>query len=1049
MNLTIQTPNGQPSKSNSNIQTVELSDLQALDAMHSHGEPEVEEQSDARPRSVEPAILIGLGGLGSQTISRVKRLLQDQGSDHLIEFMAIDTDRAAQAGAEHGTPFADSEFVGLSASRNGLVLENPQAHQKLIERLGFDDPRMLAHLEALHADGIEQAGQCRSYGALSLSANRSLVESALKSALSRINGVHHRFRRQLSSGNRVHYRQKVTAYLAFSSAGGTGSSMPIEVAAMLRSLANSLNLRIVAVMLLPSAVDDVLQGKPEQETRVYANSYGTMLEIDAIQSGFGTRHQLTFGINDADSIRLPAGLFNQVFVASRNLADGRDLQSGQAVIENVALHLTAEVGTELGDSIDGDDDNNATLRGQIVDPDSGKSRGISTLNACALALPVSRLARSSTAQWQHQFLKQRVLGQPTDKGTVTALAQGWLSCPLGEEDVSLIPEDLSAGLGNHAGALRGTELTRNLYRSNRGSRPVYWRNGKFLGMLQRSDQQFRNKLLPDFHSRLATIVTSLQGDLRIALEKRVQAIASEHGWRTAQAFVSHLRDELLAAKTQLEQEMRVSQHQGNQLRESVKQSLRPLGGWWKKAFCRRKVQEKVIRLQQDAMQSTIDNQCQGAALKVFTSLLETLEQHFTNAKSILTAAELRMRRVVEEYKQNRPGQTGSTDSLAEIDVTSKKVDLELFEKHRPSMESVLKRISREQQMSQGKLVRKIVLDDSAFDSFQQLIAKYFDRQYRQLSIVDVVGAQLADPTERAVIEAKMRQARDACQPMWGAAEPGRLGMQFSDALIVGIPTAENPAHRDRVSQTLSAIAEGHANADPRYHGSTSHEISGDKTRIFVVRRVHGACFHYLPEVEKCRQAYDRWYQEGGHSVHVFNQQTIAQMGSLFPAKTADHAEVAFALGIAFSWIAVRGPHWYWNLQKIESDSPHFVCPLVSDWDSLAIQNRRLQPSPTLQSLIDSGRIAYHASDEIRSVTKLGENLASGQFAFVKDCDMVAAIHALFGELRAVSSDQLVADELQSFMETLTNRISRSQRSPESLKRLLECLSQQVGKLRTV
>lgn len=448
------------------------------------------------------------------------------------------------------------------------------------------------------------------------------------------------------------------------------------------------------------------------------------------------------------------------------------------------------------------------------------------------------------------------------------------------------------------------------------------------------------------------------------------------------------------------------------------------------------------------MLAATDSQAKATWVKLLKHLIERLENHGRVAERPVAAADSRVRRVTEVFNDTRPGTSVTTDSLAEIDASTEKVDLDLYNRYRPENAAVLQRLVKEIGKSTATVLRQVVIDDNLFQQLEQSLLNLFGQHYSQVCVVDVVAGQLADPEERERAEAKMRQVVDSCQPMWGRAEPGRLGMRFSDTVIVGVPESENSANQSSVSSLLTEIASGRSNADTRYNGSTSQVTSGDKRRICVVRRVHGGCFHYLPEVDQCRRAYDKWLADGGHSVHIIDDARVAKLPSLFPGKEVDDGQFAFAIGLCYGWVAARGPHWYWNLKEDDAKPGHFICRLTSDWNGAAFDNRKLAiTTGALKSFTDTNKLVYEQRSDMLAADKLGQGMENAQQAVLANGEMIEMINDLFADMRAAVGDVSIARELETYLGSLKTRTRSSDQNYALITGMAKLLSQRVVELR--
>jgi len=375
---------------------------------------ELERLIEPQTRVIERSFVVGLGTSSAISVSGLVKLLNEQGTDSLVKVVVVDSDRKAQAGAVGCRSFTDEEFVPVATDRVSNILDNPEAHRKIIEQVGLDDPDTAAFLRRLLNEGMSQAGQVRLFGYLGFLVNYTAIKKALKNAISALNGAHAALEKQLASDNRVIVSRRLNVYVVFSSPGGSGSSMAVPVTALLRELTKSLPVEVTGIMMMASTFDGVMDGKPEEHIRLGANTGAMMRELNAAQTGVLAENRVMIGPDERDQVPIPSGLFNQLLVVGRNLADGLDLLHKEAVTDSVSTYLAAMIGTEISDVAAVNDANQASLRGLTPDPLTGASRYLSSLGAQTLVLPVERMSTHFTAQQSIELIRQRVVGPEVD-----------------------------------------------------------------------------------------------------------------------------------------------------------------------------------------------------------------------------------------------------------------------------------------------------------------------------------------------------------------------------------------------------------------------------------------------------------------------------------------------------------------------------------------------------------------------------------------------------------------------------------------------------------
>jgi hypothetical protein len=993
-------------------------------------------------RTIVPTLVVALGGAGGQMASWVKKHLENQGTDSYARFVAIDTDESAQAGADGCPSFSDEEFVHVNTSRVGNIIQNPKLHRTIVDRAGLDEGEKLAFHQRLLNEGIEQAGQVRSFGNMAMLSNFAMVQSALRSAIAHLNGTYSDLEKQLQSENRVLVRRHMTVYVLFSNAGGTGSSMATETMALLRKLTAQLSVEIVGVMVMPSAFDSVMTGRPDQELRIRANALATMQELNAFREGFGTSHGIKLGPDERNEMTVPAGLFNQLFAVGRYMADGRDLRTQDAVIHSAALNLAAEIGTEIADRIEADDANQATLRGLTPDPMSGKSRYLSTFGATALALPVERMARSAAASSVDEFLRERVLGRESSAAVFDRCAETWVAQPLEGEPLELKAASLAGLLRRHV-LPNPAVLTRGLYRVVSGTQRVHFRNSQFTQHFGQLRQHFQESLLPGYELRLTEYTNELIGELITAFAKHVSKLGRDLGWRTAEGFCQSLDGVFAKASEVLTLESDRDYELAKASFSKAQESVTTISSFWRSLGTSRKRQSFGAERLQTAMVAAVEGVAKLQAQRVFNALRGEIATHRKGAERVVQGAERCLNLAQAAYDDARAGRRLTTNSQAEIDVSTPATDRELFQKHRPDNAAILDRFSAFLKMPPSKALTSLVTDPAVFEALLENLRSHFLDRFASVSVVDVLAEQLADPATEQNAMARIRQAVLGCQPLWRA-ESGQIGVEFADTMIIGIPESSVTVKRDRVAKALMDAATHRIHPNGQYNGSASQVTSGDAHRIYVIRRTHGACLHYLPEVKECQSAVDQWNRSGGHPVHIFNTGIVANMPGIIPNSDVDDGELAFALGLAYGWIANRGPHWYWNLAVDSGNNGRLVSRLKSHWDGVAFQNQRLAlQKGALETFVGTGRLTYEERDDMVSSDKLGQGMDKALQAVCNNGEMIELIIDSVDEMRAAAGDVPVAAELEAYVGVVKKRTRSSDQNYDLIMGMVGMLLQQL------
>lgn len=998
---------------------------------------------EPRVRVIEPTLNVFVGSSAAAVGSRYKKLAIDQGTISLVANVALDSDAMTQSGASGCPSFSDEEFVHLKTDRVKNIVQNPEAHRKIIEQVGLDHPENADFIGRLLNEGLDQAGQVREFGYLAYLVNFAAVKKAIKNALAKLNGTHTALRTQLESDNRVVVNRRLNINIVFSNCGGTGSSMVIAVTSTVRELTKSLPIEVTGIMIMPSTFDSVMDGKPEEQVRLGANAAATIREIHAAQTGVLARHRVQIGPDERDQVPVPAGLFNQLFVVGRETADGLDLLSSEAVFDSIALYLAALAGTEISDRIAVEDANQASLRGLTPDPVTGLPRYISSLSAQGLVLPVERMSRRFTAWQVSEFIERCVVGGGAEASAIDSLIEDWMARPLSGEGTVIDARELPAML-QRCSLPNPATLLRPLYRAVRGNERVHYRNSPFVQACLRAQAAFKETQLPGVESELTATVTSLGEELKAAFRKQIGQIAKSLGWQAAKTYAAGLEGRLKGIATELsagaESDLAVSRSAANQLKEAIVPLQGRLRGWLTSG----KRQDLCASHYQTAVVAAVRHLSKAAANRVVNGLIAELLKHQQVADRTLAGAKRHLERLRVEGEEARTGKRLTTHSLVELDVSTDATDRKLYDQLRIAPSELAEKLRNDLNCPLAAATRQVMVDTESFNTLVEQVRQAFVSRLASVSVVDVIAEQLADESSAETMKAIIFQGVTGCQPMWRA-ESGQANIEFADSMIIGVPECPSESKRDRVVSALMSAASHRIHANGQYNGNASEVTSGDTHRIYIVRRVHGGSFHYLPDVVRAQTDYDQWTRHGGHPVHIFGPRIA--LPSVLPLADVDDGTFEFAVGLAAGWIANRGPYWYWNLEPVSGGEGKFACRLTSHWDGLGYVGMKRVEGNCLDALVRCGDVVYEADDAATPGQRIGESLAEARESVVHNGEMIEIIRELFDRLRVAAGDHRVATELDQYVTSLRRRARTGDAHYALIGEMGDSLAREIDRIR--
>ena len=243
------------------------------------------EDRDALQNYVESAehgryprtLLIGLGGTGAKALQHLRRMkIERFGTVDLpgVAYLSMDTDLQSarpeatkeQSPYEDLVSFDETQRINLSANLNA-VLENMARHPHIKE--WWDDSALDSKR---NFDLGKGAGQIRPLSRLVFFQNRELIQSALERSWSDITA------QNLDDG-RIQ-KGKVRIVVVAGLAGGTGSGMFLDLAALIRSSFSGRDFELDGMFVLPG----VYKGADTKYPKLAANGYAALREINHYQS---------------------------------------------------------------------------------------------------------------------------------------------------------------------------------------------------------------------------------------------------------------------------------------------------------------------------------------------------------------------------------------------------------------------------------------------------------------------------------------------------------------------------------------------------------------------------------------------------------------------------------------------------------------------------------------------------------------------------------------------------------------------------------------------
>ena len=297
-----------------------------------------------------PALIIGIGGTGSDTVRMAKYRMQKEWErlheknepfPGIIQFLAIDTTLNTDPGARDAdtmAPLSHDEYAYLGGFSASTVLAHLDNHP-LINRWWPSDA--VSRVGRIHSG----ARQMRIIGRIAFYRRYRTFWQKLMPKLYEMTSIRH-IQAVEDVGHKVPRGQTTRhIYIVSSLLGGTGAGMLLDVAHRLRAEFND-NAFITAILYMPSILLEKKIHSSIQKARIKSNAYATLKEIEYFQSGNPFRAQYP-GENQITTSRP----FDRIYLLERENLAGESLEGEKSVQRMAADFIYLETMTKLGSEI--------------------------------------------------------------------------------------------------------------------------------------------------------------------------------------------------------------------------------------------------------------------------------------------------------------------------------------------------------------------------------------------------------------------------------------------------------------------------------------------------------------------------------------------------------------------------------------------------------------------------------------------------------------------------------------------------------------------------
>ena len=351
------------------------------------------------------SLYIGLGGTGMNAILHTKKMFMETYGEvpPMIGFLSIDTD----SGAPKSIP---SKVGECSLLPSELFRSNIPSGLPFYER----NKNRLTWMPEENVDSISSldkgAGQIRTNGRIAIFIKYGEIKKKIEDALVDV-------RRDFTKNQK--YAQpsdtKVDVHLIFSVCGGTGGGTFIDIAVMLRSLPESINILGYGIL---SDVFRVMDRGPKMKN-VHSNSYASVLDLDYLMD----KRTLEFDIL-GDKVSIKERLFNHFLLINNINNTGTNYKHINEITEMLSLPLYTYPGG-IGDNVISAMDNIERNRDAKIFDVGDKRAWVETCGACEIVFNGRELADIYARKAAVRII-ERMLNACEDANSI---ANGWIDSP--------------------------------------------------------------------------------------------------------------------------------------------------------------------------------------------------------------------------------------------------------------------------------------------------------------------------------------------------------------------------------------------------------------------------------------------------------------------------------------------------------------------------------------------------------------------------------------------------------------------------------------------
>jgi hypothetical protein len=824
---------------------------------------------------VAPTLVIGLGGSGTWTARRVKRLMQIRyGANQIVKFLVMDTDQNAFASEPELADVTDEEKVLLSINNPEQIFQHAKQGIGELGKLQDWIPESLSVSILRNATG---ARGTRPVGRFALFASLEKVREKLRSTLDAILQIRPEIEVKLGAQaqniqvetNRSHI------YIVGSLCGGTGSSLFLDIAVLVRHLfkliAPDTTPRIIGYFYLPSVFINEAFFRTSQSflSIIQANAYAALKELEHFCDSNALQEQpFTFRYPNMNDITVSAPVYDEVFVLERGTAGGRMLMSKMEVFEMAARSLLVDIGSPVGSRIRTTYNDIAEALERFPCPQTKKVRLIHSLGMTALSVPIVELLEHGVLERLYSFINDHALGQVFTAEELSNEVDSFLKANKLDERGNR--NNLLERLLSMSGEFLTYSLTRTREELEKEAGGGELKQAHYVASwIENEMNRIRTELKPNSERLVHESRVQILQDAINLIRDRVSKIIRQRGFRAAQQFISELitvfttvRNELLNEQQDYEQNRKGALENTISNNVAFLRSIGIIKAWGR---ADEKAMDEALNELQEYGNAEILSVARQAALEIIESdkpiegqkpLLRQLEEWERQLEQGIGKLNEIVKQCAEGLNTKlRTTSTGSTYVLDQwvispdefrtylnrIAVDPATYSNDLWQKLGNDLEQLLQNLT-EKQLSEILSEMAKVVGEKLRDAFQ-----------KPLSIFMVIEEKRRQDEQRWRIEALMQTMLNICKPFWSAPDVGVGMAEYQRFFAVTVPATQNDPNYRQIEQWLSDQLKPLGAQPELVH-------SGYPFAIEMAVRVYGARAFWLASTLEMNQHYQNQKQ---------------------------------------------------------------------------------------------------------------------------------------------------------------------------------------------